>query len=169
MLDCAGGDFAWRLPFASSVTETVVKDGKRAKTRYRVTVAPDATSGQLLVERKRFKFLELQGMDLDNPVSKALVKRLERKAATAIPGMLVGPATGRFSGLVGLKRMVKKLTKAGFLTAEEVTKFKQLMNTKPFIEAIKREVSNVWLCWGGSGRVPHHRRRSPCSVTSPST
>jgi len=144
------------MPFKATVTENTVKGGKKVKTRYQLVGEKDAKSGKLLVEHRRFKFLGLEGLDLKSAKGKVLVQRLEKQAATAIPGMLVDPKSGQFSGLVGLDAMIAKLSKAGFLKKEEVARFKKLMSSKPVLEAISREVSNLWLCWGGiwAGAAP---------------
>ena len=71
--------FAWPVPSAATVVETVFKDGQESKTRYRLTMTR-REGGGIQVRYSDFTFLEVAGVDATTP---AMQERLASATALA--------------------------------------------------------------------------------------
>ena len=145
--------FAWPVPSAATVVETVFKGGQESKTRYRLTMTR-RDGGGIRVRYSDFEFLEVAGMDATTP---AMKERLAAATAlaSAIPDLHVR-ADGSFEAATGLAEIMTKvvdyLAEERGWSGEEKEGVRANMQESGMLDSLKAAVGQYWRCWVGAWR-----------------
>ena len=143
--------FAWPVPSAATVVETVFKGGQESKTRYRLTMTR-REGGGIRVRYSHFEFLEVAGMDATRPEMK---EQLEAATAlaSAIPDLHVR-ADGTFEAATGLAEVMDKvvdfLAESRGWSNEEKEGVRANMQRGGMLDSLKASVGQYWRCWTGA-------------------
>lgn len=145
--------FAWPVPSAATVVETVFKGGQESKTRYRLTMTR-RDGGGIRVRYSDFEFLEVAGMDATTP---AMKERLAAATAlaSAIPDLHVR-ADGSFEAATGLAEVMTKvvdfLAESRGWSDDEKEGVRANMQESGMLDSLKASVGQYWRCWAGAWR-----------------
>ena len=143
--------FAWPVPSAATVVETVFKDGQESKTRYRLTMTR-REGGGIQVRYSDFTFLEVAGVDATKP---AMQERLASATAlaSAIPDVHVR-ADGTFEAATGLEKVMDKvvdfLAESRGWSDEQRAGVRENMRSSGMLESLKSSVGRYWESWAGA-------------------
>lgn len=98
--------FAWTVPSRVTVTESVLKKGKKAKMQYDIVVQRHNTGNNLVVSFENYHFVELEGLDLKVDENR---KRLVKTEALAgiLPSLVISPQ-GNVVDVTGVNEMIDK-------------------------------------------------------------
>lgn len=155
--------FAWPERSEALVTERVLKKGRHAVMRYRVVTEPDGDA--LLVYYRDFVFLEIEGIDLDDPEARKGVEILQAQVADAIPPYRVA-RDGKWLGATGLEHFADRLTEI-FPPDRVATLRTMLANPKvrALVDGKLREVWQAWAeGWLGLELVPGDRYEGTTTI-----
>lgn len=134
--------FAWPVGSEAQVTERVLKKGRHATTRYRLTV--EAEGDALLVYYRDFAFVEIEGVDLDDPETRAEITALERSLAGAIPPYRVA-RDGTWIGSIDVAALADRFT--DIYSEKDREMLRSLLGNpkvRPLVDAKLREVWQAW-------------------------
>ena len=134
--------FAWPVGARATVTERVLKKGRRATTRYDIVTQREGST--ILVYYRDFAFLELEGFDLDDPTVREQIAALESQVAGAIPPYRIA-ADGTWLGCGELDTMLDGLV--AVLPAAHVATFREMMANPKIRAVVEAKIRDVWQAW----------------------
>lgn len=145
--------FAWPVPSAATVVETVFKGGQENKTRHRLTKTR-RDGGGIRVRYSAFEFLQVAGMDATAPAMKAQ-PTAATALASAIPDLNVR-ADGSFEAAPGLAEVMAKfvdfLAEQRGWSDEKTESIRANMQESDALDALKAAVRQYWRCWASAWR-----------------
>lgn len=143
--------FAWPVPSRVTVTETTLKKGKTAKTRYDIVLRNQKSGGDLELKFENFHFLELNGIDLTSAEAKknmgpTLVKI--NAAGSMIPTLVITPQ-GTVKDVTGIDEMIEGYLKIapGPSDPKQLEQMKASMHSPAMIETMKAKSTEFWKVW----------------------
>jgi hypothetical protein len=139
--------FAWPAGSRATVTERVLKRGKRAVTRYDATLRARAGGGYEL-KLDGFRFLEIEGRD----VSKGPIPE-ELKAATAMNGALptlVLSADGRVTDITGFEEAMRLALQAVPEEKGQREQVRAALAQPAMAQMMKQRAGEFWNAWAGA-------------------
>lgn len=139
--------FAWPVGSRATVTERVLKKGKRAVTRYDATLHARKGGGYEL-KLDGFRFLELEGRD----VSKGPVPE-ELKVATALSSVLptlVLSAEGQVTDVIGLEAAMDKALQAVPEKDGQREQVRAMFAQPAMAQMMKQRAGEFWNAWAGA-------------------
>lgn len=143
--------FAWPIPSAATVVETVFKGGQESKTRYRLTMTR-RPGGGIRVRYSDFEFLEVSGADATTPEMKEALKSATALAA-AIPDLHVR-ADGAFEAATGIDEVIDKvvefLAESRGWSQEQQAGVRANMQESGMADSLRTAVGQYWRCWAGA-------------------
>ncbi|HLL06002.1 MAG TPA: hypothetical protein VK539_35850 [Myxococcaceae bacterium] len=139
--------FAWPVPSRVTVTERILKKGKRSVVRYDAVLSARQGGGYEL-KIDGYQFLELDGRDL----TKGSLPP-ELKAAAALAGTvptLVLSAEGQVVDVVGMEEAIERATA---LVPEEKgmrEQVRKMLSQPAMAQAMRQKVADFWGVWVGT-------------------
>lgn len=139
--------FAWPTPSRVTVTEHILKKGKRAVTRYEATLSARQDGGYEL-KLDKFRFLEMEGRN----VTKGPLPP-ELKAATALAGAiptLVISSEGQVVDVVGMEESMERVL---MLVPEENglrDQVRSVLAQPAMAQMMKQKAGDSWNVWVGA-------------------
>ena len=140
-VESAALTFAWPVGASASVTEQVLKKGRRATTQYRLEI--EAGEGEMLVFYRDFDFVALEGVDLREPSVRAELERLKRQVMASLPPYRVS-YDGRWLGLADMETLLK--TTATVLRKDE-DDFVGMLDSPEMRAILDEKLRDVWRAW----------------------
>lgn len=144
--------FAWPVPSEAIVTETILKQGRTAVTRYRIRLTQDTQPDELRLQLDQFEFVSMEGLDLKDPqVQQRLAGSLAM--ASAIPDLIVGK-DGAFLRIEGIDAMVDRLAAdiAKTKSKAEADQFSRMLKSPQMAPMLAQAAATFWDCWVGDWR-----------------
>jgi hypothetical protein len=139
--------FAWPAPSRVTVTERILKKGKRAVVRYDAALSARRGGGYEL-KLDKFQFLEMEGRDVTKgPLPPAL--KAAMALSIAIPTIVIS-SDGQVEDVVGMEEAMER---ALTLVPEEKGMRDQVraMLAQPGMEqTMKQKVGDFWNAWVGA-------------------
>src|SRR5262249_9561842 len=144
--------FRWPVPCAATVTETTLKGGRTAVTRYRLELTAGSKADERTLRLRNFEIVQLEGVDLKSPaVQKDLAPLLA--LAQAIPDLAVG-SDGSFRGVIDVEAMVERcldyLRKQPDRDARVLDAVATSMRDSRTKEMMSQACGAFWGCWAGT-------------------
>lgn len=143
--------FRWPVPSTAVVTETALKNGRHATTRYRLEFLPGSKPDERLVRLRDYEFVKLEGLDLNDP---AVQRKLGpvTALAQAMPDLAIG-ADGSFRGVVDVDAMIERcLAFDSKLPDRDPRRGEALAATlrdPKLKELMSQSGAAFWNCWAG--------------------
>ncbi|HVG62120.1 MAG TPA: hypothetical protein VNA24_26385 [Hyalangium sp.] len=139
--------FAWPTPSRVTVTERILKKGKRAVVRYDAALSARQGGGYEL-KLDKFQFLEMEGRDVTKgPQPPAL--KAAMALSSAIPTLVIA-SDGQVEDVVGMEEAMQRVLT---LVPEEKGMRDQVraMLAQPGMEqAMKQKAGDFWNAWVGA-------------------
>jgi len=139
--------FAWPAPSRVTVTERILKKGKRSVVRYDAVLSK-RQGGGYEVKLDKFQFVEMDGRDLTKgPLPPEL--QAATAVAGAIPTLVLSPE-GQVVDVVGMEEAVEK---ALALVPDEKGMREQMrtvLSQPSMAQAMKQKAGDFWSVWVGA-------------------
>ena len=139
--------FAWPVPFRVTVTERILKKGKRSVVRYDAVLSARQGGGYEL-KTDGFQFLEVDGKDLTKG---SLPPELKATAALAgVTPTLVLSAEGQVVDVVGMEEAIERSIA---LVPEEKgmrEQVRKMLSQPAMAQAMRQKVADFWGVWVGT-------------------
>jgi hypothetical protein len=139
--------FAWPTPSRVTVTERILKKGKRSVVRYDTTLSARKGGGYDL-KLDKFQFVEVDGTDITKgPLTPEL--KAATALASAIPTLVIS-SEGQVVDVVGMEKAIERALK--LVPNEKGTRDQvRAMLAQPGIEqAMKQKAGDFWSAWVGA-------------------
>jgi hypothetical protein len=136
-------DFGWPLRAQAIVEETIEKDDKSVKVRYRIEVEPK--DGQLLVHNREYRVVEVEGRPIESYSNRA---ELEAQLSTIgfIPPLVVS-LDGEFIGVSEVDAYIERTLEAFVEDPEEREEVAQFMRSPQMMAMMEQKIGDTWRSW----------------------
>lgn len=142
--------FDWPVPSRVTVTESALKKGKTAKMRYDIVLDKQKEGKNLEVKFDKFELLEVSGVDLTAPESRAALGPVLAQI-TAMQGAMPTLIIDQEGTVVDVAGMEELVSKALGLLPEGDPKLREsigtMMRSPEVIEQIKQKTKDFWRVW----------------------
>lgn len=142
--------FAWPVPSKGVVTETVLKRGKTATTRYGIVLDKMPKSSDYELRFENFEFLELNGVDLSIPENRSKLGPMLKQITVMgnmIPSLQIDK-DGFVVDVIGMDQMVERVT--NLLPVEDEAlrnSLKNMVQTPEMVAQLKEKTKDFWRVW----------------------
>ncbi|WP_375767752.1 hypothetical protein NR798_39695 [Archangium gephyra] len=137
--------FAWPVPSRVTVTERILKKGKRAVMRYDAVLSARKEGGYEL-KLDKFQFLEREGQDLTKGPLPPGIKEATAMAS-AIPTLVLS-AEGELVDMVGVEEMLERIYK--MMPEERREQMRAVFERPGMKEMFKQSGGEFWNAWVGA-------------------
>lgn len=138
--------FAWPVPSRVTVTETILKKGKTAKTRYDMVLRAQDAGNNRELHFENYQFIELEGIDLtvtENREKLGPVLNQLTAVGSMLPTLVINP-DGNVEDVVGLDKCVDGALK---LIPGADPKMEEMLRSPEMMAQMKQKSVDFWRVW----------------------
>jgi hypothetical protein len=147
--------FAWPIPCSVEVTEVHEKRARKVVSRYRVELRRAEREGELLVGKRDFLLLEIDGRDVSGPAFRKQLAPMEAQLGI-MPDVRID-ASGSVIELEAwdayyprAEAVVRSVSKSTELTAQAVEDLLRMMRSPQMQEILRSRAAEYWGVWVGA-------------------